>query len=67
MTVHRYIHAALKHQAKTACGILLFAYGNDCISLADDGAEIDISHKGKPFDCKRCRTVLELRHQRVDR
>lgn len=67
MTVHRYIAATPKHQAKTACGIHLFAFMCDVPNLDIFNIEMSISHKGQPFDCKRCRSQLEIRHQRDDR
>lgn len=67
MTVHRFIPATKKHSAKTACGIHLFFYGNDVTCLDVFNIEMQVSHRGQPFDCKRCRSQLELRHQRDER
>jgi hypothetical protein len=60
--IHRFIAASPKHGAKTACGIKLVAFMDDRIAVADDGGQVATSNKGKPFDCKRCRVVLERRH-----
>lgn len=66
-TVHRFIPPGAKHGAKTACGIPL---AGDPLTAAGSaviedtaGALISVSMKGQPFDCKRCRVVLERRHQ----
>ena len=72
MTVHRYIPAAKKHEAKTACGIRIASFdpgseGWKPSASTLDGSHLDVTEKGEPFDCKRCRSVLELRHQRDDR
>ncbi len=70
MTVHRFIPAADKHGAKTACGIKLHndvtsnEDGSVITGYTDDGTHIlDLTGKGKPFDCKRCRAVLERHHE----
>lgn len=60
--IHRFIPPSPKHGAKTACGIKLVAFMDDRIAVADDGGQVATSNKGKPFDCKRCRVVLERRH-----
>jgi hypothetical protein len=63
MTIHGFIPAGPKHGNKTACGIKLGAWeGNagEGSALALDGSVIAVSDKGKPFDCPRCRRVLEI-------
>lgn len=65
--IHRFIPASPigKHSDKTACGIKLVRLAADSnIAIAEDGGRIMVSHKGQPFDCKRCRSVLELSHNR---
>jgi hypothetical protein len=68
-TIHRFMPAlAGKHDAKTACGIGLGVFmalepARDGLARADDGDDVAVSMKGEPFDCKRCRTVLELHHK----
>lgn len=66
MTVHRFIPAAAKHGDKTGCGIKLAcaepAWSLQKVGTTDDGALIYVTAKGEPFDCPRCRRVLELRH-----
>ena len=67
-TVHRFLPATEKHDAKTACGIKLISTVPPLESepvvemLAADGGPIAVSEKGKKFDCKRCRLVLERHH-----
>ena len=67
MTVHRFIPATEKHEAKTACGIKLIigleGYSGTYGKSKMDGGLIEITGKGQPFDCKRCRQVLELHHK----
>lgn len=65
MIVHRFIPASPKHGAKTACGIRLHADDHHQTSvMALDGGLIRVSGKGEQFDCKRCRSVLELHHRK---
>ena len=64
MTDHRIIHRFIPASPKTACGIKLVAFMDDRIAVADDGGQVATSNKGKPFDCKRCRVVLERRHMK---
>ena len=64
-TVHRFIPAiGLKHGDKTACGIELYLHATPEKAewVALDGMVISLTEKGKPFDCKRCRVVLERHH-----
>jgi hypothetical protein len=67
-TIHRFIPATTKHGIKTACGIKLLTGplvedGNVVIeAITSDGGFVVISNKGKPFDCKRCRFILERHH-----
>ena len=64
-TVHRIIPASKKHGLKTACGIkvgvVLEGYSG-LYAKSLDGWNVTVSETGQPFDCKRCRRVLELRH-----
>lgn len=61
MSTHRYIPPTNKHGPKTACGIKL-RRKPDGTRRASDGYLIETTEKGQPFDCKRCRRQLELRH-----
>lgn len=65
--IHRFVPAGLKHGNKTACGIGLVdtdpmaAPGTDTMETpARNGGYISVTKKGVPFDCDRCRSVLEL-------
>jgi hypothetical protein len=64
-TIHRIIPATAKHDWKTACGIETGVVREGPLGLyakATDGWNITVSEFGQPFDCKRCRHVLELKH-----
>jgi hypothetical protein len=64
-TVHRTIPATGKHGWKTACGIKTDVVLEGPLGLyakALDGWNVTVSEAGQPFDCPRCRRVLELRH-----
>lgn len=59
MSVHRFIPASEKHGPKTACGIRLFRSPDGFVASGNYKAAF--TEKGQPFDCERCRRVLELR------
>jgi hypothetical protein len=65
-TIHRFIPATDKHGNKTACGIKVGeaqpVWSDDKFAPTDDGGAVYVRMKGKPFDCKRCRAVLEQHH-----
>ena len=76
-TIHRFIPAGPKHGHKTACGIPLATViggvdtdkaGLGRIEHAElwnvgDHGDVCVTGKGQPFDCARCRRVLEIRHE----
>jgi hypothetical protein len=68
--IHRFIPAAAKHGSKTACGIKLVCGplredgAATTEAITDDGGFVAVSMKGKPFDCRRCRSVLEQLHKK---
>lgn len=62
--VHRLIPAGPKHGLMTACRIKLSPTIMPGVhSDSDYGGLISVTEKGLPFDCERCRRVLELRHR----
>lgn len=64
-TIHRFIPAGPRNEAKTACGIRIssgpMAIDGTAINDASDGygGVVAVVLKGQPFDCKRCQAVIE--------
>jgi hypothetical protein len=61
---HRVIPPSDKHGYKTACGIPV-APPERGLARVEAGYCLPVTDKGEPFDCPRCRRVLELKHDNL--